>query len=369
MNKLLFVLPNLFPYGSQKVSVSVLNSLNCKKYEKILAVARNDESSLWEELDSTIKVNRLNNNRTYKSYFQLIKLINKEKPKLIFSTLGYMNLILIFTKPFIPKDTFIIVRESNTPSISLLSTKRPTINKLLYKFFYKYADIIICQSEYMKNDLIKNFNIPEHKLLKIYNPVDFEKIDQSKHGHGNRLDVTKFNYLAIGSLTRQKGFDLLIEAFATVVLVVPDARLTILGEGEERNELEILIKQLHLQSSVLLAGYQQDPFGFLLDADLLVSSSRWEGLPNVVLESLASGVPVVATRCPGGTAELIQDGVNGLLVNSESSASLARGMVLAHEKKDSFTWESVRGSVDKFERSRIVTEYDNLFGAFSRKVQ
>ena len=166
--------------------------------------------------------------------------------------------------------------------------------------------------------------------------------------------------MAAGTLTRQKGFDLLIQAMASLVKIRPEIHLTILGDGPEKNNLENQIRSLDLLDSITLAGFQENPYPYFYHADLFVLSSRWEGLPNVVLESLACGTPVVAFDCPGSLGEIFDDPSQGTLVPVGNVEALVIAIEhwLVKEKptsKDSLL--SVR-----FEVKSVIQKYEQMLG-------
>jgi glycosyltransferase involved in cell wall biosynthesis len=132
--------------------------------------------------------------------------------------------------------------------------------------------------------------------------------------------------LAIGRLSREKGFDLLIRAFASLAGQQSDWELQIAGEGKERSSLEKLVSDLNLDVSVRLPGWVQSPIDLLCSSRIFVLPSRYEGFPNSLLEAMAAGAPVVAFDCECGPGEIIQHEVNGLLVPSQDVEALAREM-------------------------------------------
>jgi glycosyltransferase involved in cell wall biosynthesis len=126
-------------------------------------------------------------------------------------------------------------------------------------------------------------------------------------------------------LTQQKDFPTLIEAFR-LLRDKAMARLIILGEGEERGQLEALIMASGLSADVDLHGFVENPYAYLSRADAFVLSSRWEGLPTVLIEALACGCPVVATDCPSGPREILEGGLYGTLVPVGDAAALCAAM-------------------------------------------
>lgn len=168
--------------------------------------------------------------------------------------------------------------------------------------------------------------------------------------------------VACGRLIEQKGFDVLLEAFASVRRKIP-AELWILGEGPQRSALERQIRRLGLDDDAWLSGVLPDPMEIMGKADLFVLSSRWEGLPTVVIEALASGAPVVATDCPHGPAEIIEDGVSGLLVPVEDVDQLASaiGRVLSDGDLARRLAAAGRERAQRFSSATVARRYGELF--------
>lgn len=142
--------------------------------------------------------------------------------------------------------------------------------------------------------------------------------------------------LAVGSLTRHKGHDVLVRAFAHIQAEFPGWQLVILGEGPERSALEALCRELNVESCVKLLGQVHDVESWLGRSEIFVMSSRLEGFPNALIEAMSMGLPVVSTRCPHGPAEIICSGKNGLLVPVDDYTALGeaiRGLILDPERR------------------------------------
>jgi glycosyltransferase involved in cell wall biosynthesis len=174
--------------------------------------------------------------------------------------------------------------------------------------------------------------------------------------------------VAMGRLGPEKGFDLLIAAFARLAATHPEWSLTILGEGRERARLEALVESLGMTGRVSLPGRAADPLPHLAIAHVFALSSRREGFPNALLEAMAAGLPPVAFDCRSGPAEIITDGVNGLLVPDGDvdalAASLRRLMESPAERQR--LGANARGVADVLSPDRILLAWDALVGARRR---
>ena len=316
--KVLFILPSLHGGGAERVIVTLLKYLDREIFELHLALIAK-EGTYLDNVPKDVPVHNLAAGRVRYSFKPLLKLIHRVKPDTIFSTLGHLNLALIFLKPFLPKTTKIIVREANTVSEIIKKSNNPRLWTFFYKTFYKKADLIVCNSKYMLKDLKENFNIPAEKMVQVYNPVDLETIQEKVREGTNPFlnDNSSPNIVAIGRLTYQKGFDRLIASVPELLKTKPNAKIWILGKGPLENQLIQQRNHLGLQKYIEFVGFQENPYKWLKHSDLFVLSSYYEGLPNVLLEALACECPVVAIDHPGGTREIIEIlGQNERLLNN-----------------------------------------------------
>jgi glycosyltransferase involved in cell wall biosynthesis len=168
--------------------------------------------------------------------------------------------------------------------------------------------------------------------------------------------------VAVGRLDEQKGFDLLLPAFARVAGGHPDWRLVIWGEGTDRPQLEALRDRLGLADRVGLPGLTGRPGQWVEDATLFVLSSRFEGFGIVITEAMAAGVPVIVTDCPWGPSEIVTHGVDGWLVPPEDVAALAEGLdlLMGDEALRTRLAEVARQSVKRFDRESVMALWDDL---------
>ncbi|HIO91427.1 MAG TPA: glycosyltransferase [Leucothrix mucor] len=192
--------------------------------------------------------------------------------------------------------------------------------KLLVRLTYHRAKKVIAVSDDVADILQEDFGLKH--VSRIYNPVDLEAIAKQS---ATLYQHNKPYIVALGRLNEVKRFDLLIAAYAESKMQ-QYSDLVIVGDGEMRESLEQQIKQLNLRDKVHLAGVQMNPYPYLAGAKFLTLSSRTEAFPMVLVEALATKCPVVATDCPTGPREIIQQGENGLLVKNEDKVALIAAM-------------------------------------------
>jgi glycosyltransferase involved in cell wall biosynthesis len=310
--RVLFTLTDLDAGGAERVVLTLLRHLSRDQFDLHLALVRK-RGRFLSDVPSDIPLYDLAAPRVRRAGPAIVSLAREIRPDVIFSTLSYMNNYLLLLRPFLPRGTRIIVREGITVSSAINTWKMSWLWPLLFRILYRFADCIICQCKHMGDDLVENFNVPRGKIATIYNPVDVGLIralaDQGEppfadHGRGPHV-------VAAGRLSYQKGFDLLIEAFPALLEVHPEAHLWILGDdtsADRRVERDLLAlcRRLAIDGRVHFAGFQDNPYLYFKHADLFALSSRYEGLPNVLLEAMACGCPTVALDRPGGTREIME---------------------------------------------------------------
>ena len=168
--------------------------------------------------------------------------------------------------------------------------------------------------------------------------------------------------MSAGRLAREKGYDLLIRAFAQVHDYYPDWHLLILGEGNQRAELEKLVAAFGLGGTVLLPGGVKNPYDYYRKADLFVLPSRYEGLPNALCEAMVCGLPVIAANCSAGVSEVVEDGVNGVLVSPEDidGLSVALESLMADPERRACLGQQAREIGTRFGLERVMQMWEDL---------
>lgn len=252
--------------------------------------------------------------RAFKSFFKMVFFLAKEKPDYVVSNWTSVNCFaLLAAFPFKTKVVCVEHIHFSQPS---------RFWQFLRKMTYWMSHRVIC----LTDEDVADYAKIGVRAEKIYNPLTVEVTRLS------RREGKKF--IAVGRLELQKGFDILINSFRFVLQKHPDATLEIYGDGTQREALTTLIIKLGLEDSVTLKGAIKNISDAYSRSDFFVLSSRFEGFGLVIVEAQAHGLPVVAFDCPRGPAEIISDGVNGLLVKNGSVIDLSMKMVELIENPD-----------------------------------
>ena len=354
MKKVLLILPSLRGGGAERVMVTLLKYLDRNKFDLHLALI-SKEGPYLAEVPDDVPVYDLEAKRVRYAFIPMLKLIRKLKPEVVISTLGHLNLSLIMLKWLMPTGTRLFVRQTNIISESLKLSSFPVFWRFVYSLLYKRADCIICQSDYMKDDLVSNLGVPEDKIVRVYNPVDIKLIrKRANSGENPFFRTSSTNLIAVGRLNRVKGYDRLLNSMPDLLKLIPNAKLWIIGEGELEEELKEQCNKLGLNEKVRFVGFQENPYVWMKYADLFVLSSYHEGLPNVLLEAIACNCPVVVLDHPGGTREIMERlGLNNRLRFNDLNYSFD-----LFNKLDEKAYQKLN---EVFGIDHIVKEYERLF--------
>lgn len=363
--KVLFVVPSLFGGGEERMAVHLVNHLDRDRYEPILALGA-IEGPYLKDVRDDVTIHELGAKRARGAFTAILSVMWRLRPDAVVSFLG-LNMAVAMARPFFPKGTRVIVRQGSTTTAFLgeveqSSRLRAAIYRNAFRTLYRLPDAIVCQCDFMLRDLAGNFSLPTTNMVRIYNPVDIENVNKLADDGASPYTGAKPHLLTIGNMSYAKGYDILLPAFKLVRERHPGATLTIVGNGDNRMMLENLTDELGLRDAVRFAGFQLNPFVYLKHADLFVSSSRYEGMAFVILEALACGTPVVATDCPSGNREIIEEGFNGWIAKPEDVESLADTISRAIVEYPLLDRDAIRARCEeRFSIERIVAQYDDLF--------
>jgi glycosyltransferase involved in cell wall biosynthesis len=288
------------------------------------------EGPYLSDVKGEVRVVDLGVSRVLTSLPALVRYLRRERPAAMLSALSHANVVAVAARRLARVPTRVVVSERNNFSISKAnaSSRRGRLMGHFMRWAYPRAAGIVAVSGGVADDLAAGIKIPRDTIEVVYNPVvtdDLSSRIRQKPDHPWVSDGGAPVVLGVGRLTTQKDFSTLIKAFARL-RQEREVRLLILGEGELRSELEALVRQLRLDDAVALPGFAANPFAIMRAAGLFVLSSAWEGLPNVLIQAMACGTPVVSTDCPSGPAEILENGKWGRLVPVGDVDALADAM-------------------------------------------
>lgn len=299
--KICFILPTFAAGGAERVLITLMNGLNRGRYRPVL-ICLCPEGPLRSLVAADTRI--LTPKKPTKVLHALTFLIRtwrSEKPDIVVSTLAHMNFGVLLTKMFLPRGTKVFVREAITPSYMDGMTRHPALIKLFYRLLYPLADMIISPAQIIIDQFRAGVKPRTDRFTLLYNPVDIVKITRALPTPTPPAGPVRF--VCAGRLHPQKGFDLLIDALARATLPF-DWRVDIWGEGAEENSLRTQIAARNLSARVFINGFTDNPWAEMAKADAFLLPSRYEGLPNVALESLFVGTPVIAMHSAGGIQEI-----------------------------------------------------------------
>ena len=289
--------------------------------------------------------------------FRLVKFLQTHPYDIVISNKDHVNVYVILAKLLSKKRIVVICNSHNTVSQIYQHTSRPIMKLVLNlgKFLYKKADVVANVSQGACCDSEQFFGLD--KVHYLPNPV-MVKSDQGES------DTVEFNgdlvnIVAIGRLGFQKNFQLMLKSFAVAARYNQNLRLSILGEGTDKQNLIDLCNKLLISDKVNFCGTTNNVASYLRKADFLWSTSRFEGFGMVIVEALACGCPVLAVDCPFGPGEILQDG-HGKLVHSFSVLPNALA-VLSFSKESKKPYSFYLDRAKQYDLDSCVTRYLTLF--------
>lgn len=325
-------LPNLAGGGAERVAVHIANALAAQgeNVDLVLTQAKGPYLNTVDNRVNVVDLQCSNRFSTLKSLPKLISYLKNKKPEVVFSTLFRTNVIVSLALKLSGVKARLIVRHPN-----MLYPQKNSGDKLYAKIIKKLAirsaqsaDLVVVTSQMMKEELLSLAKFDIEKVKVIPNPVpisDIKKKAKAEPTHEWFKNKNKPIVLSVGRLTMQKNYTTLIKAFALVKKKI-DSRLVILGDGEERKKIELNVNELGINDSVSMPGFVDNPYAYMSRADVFVLPSLWEGFPNVLVEAMACNTSAIATDCPGGSAEILENGKWGIMVGNNNISDLSQAI-------------------------------------------
>lgn len=349
--------------GAERVCVNLANEWALRDHKVDIVVLNLENDINTQHLDSRVKVHELGVSRLRYSFVPMLRFIKKNKPKFMFVFGNEMAVIINKLRKLKLVDTKVVVRVLNNVNISL--AKEDNVSPVVEKYLnnaqkqLKDMDFVISQCADMKKMIVKKGLVEEDHIRVVYNPVSKALID--KVGELSPERNGKKYVTFVGRVDPQKQPDQLIKAFDRIHKALPDTVLRIVGDGNLMSQTKELVLGLGLQDCVLFDGIRKDMENVYALSDVIILSSQYEGMPNVLIESIGCGIPVVSYDCPIGPAEIVEDGVNGFLVEQDNTDMLADKTVLALTQ--SWDKDIIKATCRKFDVKCIADSYEEIFGS------
>lgn len=327
--RILLLLSHLGGGGAEHVVALLARGLSQQKYEVHLGLVGQCDTR-GATIPAWVTLHALGARRARAGAFPLLRLIWRLRPAVVLTGAAEVSFLVLLLRPLFPPRTTVLVRQNATLTSVLEFGRLPGFMRLLYPLLYRNSDQVICQSGAMAKDLAQALGIDDEQIAVLPNPVDFERIRAAadrtvvRSGTGPQL-------LAVGRLSREKGFDLLLNALVVVRERFPDAHLILAGAGSEEAALKLLCCELGLEEAVCFAGHVDPPYKYFASTTLFVLPSRHEGMPNALLEAAAAGLPLAATPASGGVVDLLRGRLGAWVATEINSDALAVTIITALE--------------------------------------
>lgn len=317
--------------GSERMTVNISKMLPQNEFDCKYAIIKDKKyaetaTSILDFISTNREIIILETKNHINKVWMLYRTIKKVKPDIVFAS--HYNIIdkVLIMKPFLRGIKFIVRAENQYSTFS-------TIKKLIIKMTYSKADILIAQTDEMKSNFVDNGVLASSRVITLENPVDKEYIDEKLANVESPFpNDGKKHIVAVGRFHYQKGYDCLVKAFAQVVKTQKAIDLYIVGSysGQWRVEYEHVMeiaKEHGVYEKIHCVGFTNNPYRYVKFADCFVLSSRWEGLPNVLVEALYLQTPVAAFKCIPIIERMVRHGIDGYLAEKDNVEELAEAIL------------------------------------------
>lgn len=362
--KTLFVINSLRIGGAEKVFVGLVNHCFAQRQSIEVLVLNLDDAELCKHLNPKVPIINLNIKHASLSFFKILSVLRKGRYKACVVFNFQIAVITILIRFIYGVDFRIITRGINTFSKKLKNEtnwRHKYLNGLLIKKLYRYADAYIAQSQGMRRDMINSMGIKPEKITVIYNPaINLHLIteEQKNDGKENWEIKGKKKLLFVGSLKDQKNLPFMLESVLNLSKLRQDFHLMIVGGGSRLEALKNMVDSMKITDYVSFKGHCENPGKFYQDADLFLLTSLYEGFPNVLIEAMSFGVPVVSINCESGPADILEEGVNGYLVDHYDPEMFATMIGRALDRE--WNKKEISASISKFSADYIFKQYETL---------
>ncbi|HYE88721.1 MAG TPA: glycosyltransferase [Vicinamibacterales bacterium] len=355
------MIPTLTSGGAERVAVTVLSALDGARFDRTLYLFSREGAVYLDRVAPDVRIVVARRRGWLPRMIELSNFLNETRPDIVMPFLSYF---ITAVAAALSGGHGRVIFNQGTPTSGFLgdadfSWRRPLRRRLFElatRLFYRRADAVVVTSQGVADDLALRFGVPRDRMVVLHNPVDVDAIAAAAAEPVDE-DQPRPLLVAAGRLAGVKNYPLLIDAVAQLA----DASAWILGDGPDRRALERLADTKGVGARIRFWGFQANPWRFIARGDVFVLTSTYEGFGNVIVEAMACGTPVVATRSPG-TGELIEHECNGLLVDATPAAvASAVGRVLADADLRRQLVTTAMTRVRQYSTPVVARRYEQLF--------
>jgi glycosyltransferase involved in cell wall biosynthesis len=346
--------------GAERAAVTLANELS-RRFERVDLIAMDPSGPLRDLLAEEVHIVDLGTSQGRHTFLKLVSYLRREKPDIVMSLLTVPTILLGLTKVVLMKRSPYLVGSERSYYSDIY--EREGRARVLYSLYYlaariayRLTDCNIALTTGIRDRMVSRNLVKRSKTVVLPNAIDLSKrvvLNRLKRSDGRSM-----NLLAIGRLNELKDYPTMIRA-VKIVQENYDVHLDILGEGESRDLLSLLIHELGLEKQIFLHGNVLETQTWFEETDVFVLSSLAEGFPNVLLEALAHGVPIVSTDCPTGPRDIVNCQEFGELIPMRNPKALAEALIRVHE--NNYDQEVLRKRAEDFDVMEICLHYETLF--------
>ncbi len=357
MSTLAIFVHSLSGGGAERAMVNLARGFSKRGIQVDLILLKVEGANL-NQVPPEVRIIDLGGGRLMMSLSRLVRYFQQERPQVLLSSLSEANIAARWSRCFAQVSTRVVVNVQNNISQEAENAAKLKTRLIprLVRWFFPWADAIVPVSEGVADDL-RHIGLPNDLIHVIHNPVvtpELLKRAQEPVDHPWLQPGQPPVLIAVGRLAKQKDFPTLLKAFAQV-RQQRQARLMILGEGDDRESLEALAEELGVADQVAMPGFVDNPFAYMSKSAMFVLSSLFEGLPTVLIEAMAVGTPVVATDCPSGPMEILQGGQYGKLTQVGDIDGLAQAIIETLDQPSQS--ERLKQRADEYSLERSLEDY------------
>ncbi|PCJ67878.1 MAG: hypothetical protein COA58_01695 [Bacteroidetes bacterium] len=358
--RILFVRPSLGYGGADRVTVNLLNHFDSDKYEVELALMHSN-GEMQSMLDRPIKIHDLKVGWLGFAVNPLMKLIRSNNYDVLYSTCGGMSIPMMIAAKRTNFRGLKVVSERNSLHRTYSSIVKKKSLLSFKKRYYKQADLVTVVSREIGSEVQEVLGVNESQIRVVNNPLIGDSFfsEMQEEASFPSIETGTFNILAIGRFVKQKDYGTMLKAFNALYTNNKNVRLNILGKGPLQKDIEDLVDILGITNVVSFLGFDSNPFKYLRIADAFILSSLHEGMPGVLVQAMAAGLPVISTDCPTGPNEIIDNNKNGILipVSDISAAHLALESLLHNPEKSMEMGKKAALSIERYSINNGVDSY------------